>query len=526
VSKIGRQLGQLLVDSKLLTKDDMEHHLLKSEEAGTPLPRMLISEGAVRREDILSVVAGEMELDFFTLDPRGGATPEPAALARLDAAVAEKLSALPMRVDGEALVVAVADPFNTEKKELLEKATGGEVQLGLALRKQLDQLIKAAYAEFAEANPDAVSSGKGIDVLVEAERGEYPHVNELLEKLVDLGGSDLHITAGSPPQIRVNGHLEELPGYPILLPATLRSMIYEILTGRQREELEESRELDCSHPLPGKGRFRVNVFFQRDSAGAVMRAIPNEIMSLADLLMPPVVETFAQLPRGLVLVTGPTGSGKSTTLASIINLINLTRACHIMTVEDPIEFMHKHELAIVNQREVGNDTLGFTAALKHALRQDPDVILVGEMRDLETIATAITAAETGHLVFGTLHTQDAPQSIDRIIDMFPSHQQQQVRVQLSGSIQAVVSQQLVRTVDGKSRVPAVEVMVATPAVRNLIREGKTHQIGSIIQSGAKYGMQALDQALVALVKQGKVSYEAALDRATDPEEFKGMVGKS
>ncbi len=526
MSKIGRQLGQLLVDGKLLTKDDMEHHLLKAEEAGTPLPRMLISEGAVRDEDILSVVAGELQLDFFTLDPKGDAMPDPEALGRLDAAVAEKLSALPMKIEDGVLVMAVADPFNTEKKELLEKASGGPVRLGLALRNPLEALVTTAYSDFAEANPGAVTSGMSVDALADAERGEYAHINELLEKLIDRGGSDLHITAGSPPQIRVNGHLEELEGYPIMLPATLRSMIYEILTGRQREELEESRELDCSHPLPGKGRFRVNVFFQRDSAGAVMRAIPNDILGLSELHMPPVVETFAQLPRGLVLVTGPTGSGKSTTLASIIHLINTSRACHIMTVEDPIEFMHRHELAIVNQREVGSDTLGFTEALKHALRQDPDVILVGEMRDLETISTAITAAETGHLVFGTLHTQDAPQSIDRIIDMFPSHQQQQVRVQLSGSIQAVVSQQLVRTVDGKGRVPAVEVMVATPAVRNLIREGKTHQIGSVIQSGAKYGMQALDQALAALVKQGQVSYEAALDRATDPEEFKGLVGKS
>ena len=526
MNKIGRRLGQLLVDGNLMTKDDMEHHLVRSEEASTPLPRVLITEGAVRREDILKAVAGELTLPFFVIHPGNGDIPEPGALNALDAEVAAKMVALPMRETDEGLVVAVPDPFNTEKKELLEKASGRPVVMGIAERKPLELFIKAAYAEYADANPDAATSRKGADVLAEAARGEYPHVNELLEILIDRGGSDLHLTAGSPPQIRVNGRLETVEGYSMLVPAALRSMIYEILTGRQREELEEQRELDCSHPLPGKGRFRVNVFFQRDSAGAVMRAIPNEIMSLDKLLMPPVVETFAQLPRGLVLVTGPTGSGKSTTLASIIHLVNTTRACHIMTVEDPIEFMHKHEKAIVNQREVGTDTLGFTAALKHALRQDPDVILVGEMRDLETISTAITAAETGHLVLGTLHTQDAAQSIDRIIDMFPSHQQQQVRVQLSGSIQAVVSQQLVRTTDGKGRVPAVEVMVATPAVRNLIREGKTHQIASIIQSGAKYGMETLDQSLATLVKQRKISLEAALDRAQDPDELRNMAGRS
>jgi twitching motility protein PilT len=525
VSKIGRQLGQLLVDSKLMNKDDMEHHLARAEEAGTPLPRLLISEGAVRREDILAAVAGELSLEFFNIDPKAGDAPQPEAMGRLDGGAAAKLTALPMRVDESGLIVAVPDPFNTEKKQLLERAVGGPVVLGLAARKPLELFIKAAYAEFGEAHPEAAASTRSADIIAAADRGDYPHVNELLEKLIDMEGSDLHLTAGSPPQIRINGHLEELDGYPMMVPATLRSMIYDILTGRQREELEESRELDCSHPLPGKGRFRVNVFFQRDSVGAVMRAIPNEIKSLEELMMPAVVSTFAHLPRGLLLVTGPTGSGKSTTLASVIHMINTSRSCHIITVEDPIEFMHKHERAIVNQREVGSDTLGFTAALKHALRQDPDVILVGEMRDLETIGTAITAAETGHLVLGTLHTQDAPQSIDRVIDMFPSHQQQQVRVQLSGSIQAVVSQQLVRTVDGKGRVPAVEVMVATPAVRNLIREGKTHQIASVIQSGAKHGMQTLDQSLAALVKKGTVSMEAALERAQDPDELRGMVGK-
>ena len=355
---------------------------------------------------------------------------------------------------------------------------------------------------------------------------ERPHVNDLLSVLLERGGSDLHLTAGSPPQVRVNGALVPLENFGILKPAELRSMMYEILTSRQREEFEENRELDCSHPLPGKGRFRVNVFFQRDSVGSVMRAIPNEILTLNDLNMPPVVQTFANLGRGLVLVTGPTGSGKSTTLASLIDRVNATRACHVMTVEDPIEFMHRHKMAIVNQREVGADTVSFATALKHALRQDPDVILVGEMRDLETISTAITASETGHLVFATLHTQDAPQSIERMIDVFPSHQQQQVRVQLAGSIQAVVSQQLLPTKTGDSRIAAVEVMVATPAIRNLIREGKVHQITSSLQAGAKHGMQTMDQSLAALVKAGAVDLTVAAERAQNEDEFIALAGKA
>jgi twitching motility protein PilT len=263
--------------------------------------------------------------------------------------------------------------------------------------------------------------------------------------------------------------------------------------------------------------------FQRDSVGAVMRAIPNEIASLDGLGMPPVVSEFAHFKRGIVLVTGPTGSGKSTTLASIIDLVNSTRACHVMTVEDPIEFMHRHKKAIVNQREVGADTLSFAAALKHALRQDPDVILVGEMRDLETISTAITAAETGHLVFATLHTQDAPQSIERIIDSFPADQQQQVRVQIAGSIQAVISQQLVPTARA-GRVAAVEIMVANPAIRNMIREGKVHQIHSVMQAGARYGMQTMDQALANHVKAGHITHEVALERCHNPDDFHTLAG--
>ena len=301
--------------------------------------------------------------------------------------------------------------------------------------------------------------------------------------------------------------------------------MYAILTQKQRERFEENLELDVSYSLPGKARFRVNVFQQRDAMGSVMRLIPFEIKHPDDLGLPPAVKEFTKLRRGLVLVTGITGSGKSTTLAGLIDMINESRTDHIMTVEDPIEFLHRHKKCVINQREVGTDTYSFTNALKHVLRQDPDVILVGEMRDLETIHMALTAAETGHLVFGTLHTQDAPQSIDRVIDVFPPHQQQQIRVQLAGTLAGVVSQQLLPIPGGKGRTVAVEVLVATPAVRNLIREGKTHQIYTSMQAGGKFGMQVMDQHLAHLVKQGKVTYETALEHCHHVDEFNRLTGK-
>jgi twitching motility protein PilT len=269
----------------------------------------------------------------------------------------------------------------------------------------------------------------------------------------------------------------------------------------------------------------MNVYFQRDSIGAAFRAIPTDIKTLQQLGIPNSVGELADLQRGLVLVTGPTGSGKSTTLASLIDMVNSKRACHILTVEDPIEFLHVHKQAIVNQREVGADTLGFGPALKHALRQDPDVILVGELRDLETISTALTAAETGHLVFATLHTQDAPQTIDRIVDVFPSHQQQQVRVQLASTIQAILTQQLVPLRSGKGRVPAVEVMIATSGIRNLIRESKNHQITTAMQAGGKHGMQTMDQALADLVRRNLVSYAVAVERCMNLEDFQRLAGR-
>jgi twitching motility protein PilT len=346
-----------------------------------------------------------------------------------------------------------------------------------------------------------------------------------LDALVELGGSDLHITAGQPPMIRVHGDLESLEGFAPLEPNDIRQAIYGILTQKHREQFENELELDLSYSLTGKSRFRVNVFQQRDSMAAVMRTIPYEIKSIEDLGIPTQVNNFAYLPRGFVLVTGPTGSGKSTTLAGLIDVVNRERRSHIITVEDPIEFLHDHKASTVNQRELGTDTHSFAAALKHVLRQDPDVILVGEMRDLETIQVALTAAETGHLVFGTLHTQDAPQTIDRVIDVFPPHQQEQIRVMLAGALQGVVCQQLLKTSDGEGRVVATEVMMATPAIKNLIREGKVHQMYSMIQAGKQHGMVTVDQSLATLVQKGKVTYQAALEKCSNVADFNRLCGR-
>jgi twitching motility protein PilT len=347
---------------------------------------------------------------------------------------------------------------------------------------------------------------------------------EVLLEVLDRRASDLHITAGTPPMLRVRGRLAPLEGFPVLTPTDTREIVYSILSDSQRQRFENNWQLDFAYQIPGKARFRVNAYFQRSAVGAAFRLIPFDVVPLESLGLPPVVAEFANKPRGLVLVTGPTGSGKSTTLASLIDVINETREEHIMTIEDPIEFLHKHKKCMVNQRELGSDAMSFGDALKGALRQDPDVILVGEMRDLETIGTAITAAETGHLVFATLHTQDTPQTIDRIIDVFPSEQQGQIRAQLSVALQGIMTQMLLPTADGSGRCVATEVLVPTPAVRNLIREAKSHQIYSVLQTGGAQGMQTMDAALSQLVRAGKITRSLAETRAHSVEELRRLIG--
>ncbi len=348
--------------------------------------------------------------------------------------------------------------------------------------------------------------------------------SEVLLEVMRRNASDLHMTAGSPPMVRERGQLSPLEGYAPLTPQVVREIVYSILTNDQRQRLETDWQIDLAYSIPGRARFRVNAYFQRASIGAAFRLIPQTMPALDDLGLPPILRDFTNKPRGFVLVTGPTGSGKSTTLAAMLDLINEQRHEHIMTIEDPIEFLHKHKSCIVNQRELGADAQSFALALKAALRQDPDVILVGEMRDLETISTALTAAETGHLVFATLHTQDTAQTVDRIVDVFPPSQQQQVRVQLSVALQGIVSQQLLPTVDGMSRTCATEVLVPTPAVRNLIREGKTHQIYSELQTGGTHGMQTMDGSLADLVHHNKITRQLAEARSSSPDELRRLMG--
>jgi twitching motility protein PilT len=351
-------------------------------------------------------------------------------------------------------------------------------------------------------------------------------IDDLLNVMVDRDASDLHVTAGSPPVIRVNGHLERLQEHDKLDPDEIRTLLYRIISTEQQKNFETQRQLDFSHSVPGLARFRVNMFFQRESVAAAFRLIPAHIRSLEELNMPTQLYDLADNPRGLVLVTGPTGSGKSTTLASLLDHVNQTRHEHILTIEDPIEFLHWHRTCIVNQRELGPDATSFADALRAALREDPDVILVGEMRDLETIGTALTAAETGHLVFATLHTQSAPQTIDRIIDVFPASQQGQVRVQLAGTLQGIVTQNLIPTADGRSRVAALEILIPDDAVRNLIRQAKIEQVYSVMQTSTSRGMMTMEQSLADLVQRRVITLDLAISRSSRPDQLVGILERA
>ena len=349
-------------------------------------------------------------------------------------------------------------------------------------------------------------------------------LEKLLTKIVEEGASDLHLTVGTPPQMRVDEVLIPIEET-ALTPEKSKESIYSILSEAQIKKFEKDLELDLSFGIEGVSRFRANIFYQKGHVAGAFRAIPYKIMSFEELGLPKVVNSISRLPKGLILVTGATGSGKSTTLASIINKINEERHCHIMTVEDPIEYVHEHKKSIVNQREVESDTHSFARALKYVLRQDPDVILIGEMRDMGTIESALTSAETGHLVFATLHTSDCVQTINRIIDVFPAHQQSQVRTQLSFVLQAVFSQQLVPRASGRGRVMAIEVMTAAASIRSLIRENKAHQIFSVIQTSQQKGMQTMNQCLAQLVVRKQISYEEAMSRTLEPDDLKRLLSR-
>jgi twitching motility protein PilT len=503
-------VGEFLVSRKVLSRDALEHALEREADSGVPLAKLLASEGLVAERDLVAAVADQVGLTVWEPDIH----PIPALVGgMLPVALCQRLRAVVIGMDSRRLLVAMEDPTDQAAVAEIEEETGWTVEAWLGAPGDISLAIEVLYG-VEDTRTEAVVSEPATPEV---------HINTLLAQMLEAGASDLHLSVGLPPSIRVDGAVRPMEGYEPLTATESRRLVYGVLTQRQREKFEATLELDTSHSVPNQGRFRLNVFVQRDSVGAVLRAIPFKITPLEKLGIPATVGNLAHLPRGLVLVTGPTGSGKSTTLASIVDVVNTSHPCHIMTVEDPIEFVHQHKRAIVNQREVGEDTKSFADALKHVLRQDPDVILVGEMRDLETISTALTAAETGHLVFATLHTQDAPQSIDRVIDVFPAHQQQQIRVQLASALQAIVTQQLLPRMRSRGRAVACEVLIATPAIRNMIREGKVHQIYSAMQGGGKFGMQTMDQCLAGLVRSSTVSLEVALERCHNEDDLRRLV---
>jgi twitching motility protein PilT len=532
--------GVLVVDAQLVGVDGFAFtRMVKSEPSTKDVPVVIVSldaneASALKARQVgasaLMSTAGQPQLlagKVAALAGIGGAVPAalpvavgaPAAAQGAPAAVAAQApGAMPAQVPaaappgyGAPQPVAAAAPAASQATAPQPPATPpgyGAPQ---------------AVPSTPGAGPGAAAPGE-VSVYDMSAEGT-PHLDDLLRLMLQRGGSDLHIAVGSPPGIRQRGELMPIEGMRPLSPRDTMQMLYGVLSEEQRKRFENELELDFAYSIPGVSRFRANVFQQRNSLGAVFRVIPIDIPTLDELALPGVCKYLAERPRGLVLVTGPTGSGKSTTLAAMINHINETRAVHIITLEDPIEFMHRNKKAYVNQREIGEDTHSFAGALRRVLRQDPDVILVGEMRDLETISAAITAAETGHLVLATLHTTGAPETIDRIIDVFPPHQQQQVRMQVSTSLEGVLSQTLLRTSDGKGRVLAMEIMLGVPAIGNLIREGKTHQMETIIQGSGSLGMQTLDQSLKVLLTAGKITFEEAVSKAKNPRELAQMVGR-
>lgn len=395
--------------------------------------------------------------------------------------------------------------------------------------------VPSSATPFGTLPPEVLNTSEPLEADIDPsgriDTGSTQHANadprliSALQDVVRLIASDLHVTSNSTPMLRVDGALQPVPDSTVWDREQVSDALMSLLTPAQAATFEENLELDFAFAVSEGARFRVNYYRQRDAIGGAFRLIPTEIKPLEQLGIPDTVSRFAELARGLVLVTGPTGSGKSTTLAALVDLVNRTRTDHIVTVEDPIEFMHGNKKSLINQREVGSDTHSFAAALKHVLRQDPDVILIGELRDLETISVALTAAETGHLVFATLHTQNAASTIDRVIDVFPPHQQEQVRAQLASTLQGVVCQTLVKMASGKGRVVATEVMVATPAIANLIREGKTYQIPTALQAGRDLGMYSMDQHLAELVDRGKITHAAAMEKAQDLEGLKRLINR-
>jgi len=522
------RLADALVDAGYETVAGLQPVVDEATATNQSLGYLLVSSGRTLPSVVVGTLAQLAQLPAVDLSEF---TPQPDATAAMPVEVAAEFGAMALQIDGHALVVAFAEPPEPTEIDDLAGRVGHRVHPVLADPVVIARHVgtdgsgdvpeeSAAPRDRTEVMDELLNKG----IVVGRKDDAVPlHVDDLLRYAVSVGASDLHLTAAMPGTIRLHGALRPIEGCPPLDNETIRDMIFGILPGSQRERFEEEKELDTSHTIPGVGRFRVNVSLQRGTIAAALRPIPHEMPVFSSLGLPDSIRAFTDLRRGLVLVTGPTGSGKSTTLASLIDIINRTKPLHIVTVEDPIEFLHDHKRSIITQREIGEDTDSFAEALRRVLRQDPDVILVGELRDLETISMALTAAETGHLVFGTLHTQDAPQTIDRIIDVFPTQQQEQIRVMLASTLEGVVTQQLVPTADGTGRAPCAEVLVCTSAVRNLIRQAKTHQVYSLMQVGSSFGMQTMDQGLAGLVKAGIISESIAYDRSSNEEDLRNHL---
>jgi twitching motility protein PilT len=555
-----------LVSHGYLQEDVVMPLVDEASTTGTPYTALLIARGLVSSEVAVGMLSQLTQLPAVDLAVD---RPSPDAVELVPLTIAREYGVVAFRLDGEQLLVAFSEPPDADDLRALSAMLGYGIVPLLAdpygIERELQSVASlASLSDLAPPAPppapERTDAPEEMDALAEAIEttvrtipvdamamaqtppagpvaskvtfassnghagdGEALHLDDLLRHANRAGASDLHLTAGLAPCIRVNGAVQAIEGLDKLENETIRQMIFGVLPQVLRERFEAEKELDTSHSIVGVGRFRLNVFQQRGTVAAVLRSIPHEIPSFETLGIPESVRAFAEMRRGLVLVTGPTGSGKSTTLASLVDIINRTKPLHIITVEDPIEFLHNHKRSIVNQREVGQDTTSFSEALRRVLREDPDVILVGEMRDLETISMALTAAETGHLVFGTLHTQDAPQTIDRIVDVFPTSQQEQVRTMLAGALEGVVTQQLIPSADGSGRYACCEVMMCTSAIRNLVRSSKTHQIYSLMQTGAQYGMQTMDQGLSQLVKAKKVTEAVAFDRCRNEEDLRNHL---
>jgi twitching motility protein PilT len=548
-------LAHTLVSDGYASEDAVMPLLDEACSNGGSFPALLISRDVTSQEVVLGMLSQLSRLPVVDLhrDP-----PSEAALVATPVAVAREYRAVGHKVQSDQLTMAFGEPPDPEDIRALSTLVGYAVVPVLANPLAIDHALAAAEAAAQAAAvaaaaaappppppPSPVATGNGaplnpVDVgpvssnggngagtlpaTAQHGSGDVPlHLDDLLRYAVSVGASDLHVTTGLPACIRLHGAVRPIEGCPVLDNETIRDMVFGILPQGLRERFEAEKELDTSHSIADVGRFRLNVYQQRGTVAAALRTIPHDIPAFEMLGVPDAIRSFTDMRQGLVLVTGPTGSGKSTTLAALVDIINKSKPLHIVTVEDPIEFLHTHKRAMVNQREVGQDTMSFSEALRRVLREDPDVILVGEMRDLETISMALTAAETGHLVFGTLHTQDAPQTIDRVIDVFPTNQQEQVRTMLAGALEGVVTQQLMLSAEGTGRLACCEVMFCTSAIRNLVRSAKTHQIYSLMQTGGQHGMQTMDQGLAKLVKAGRITEAVAFDRCRNEEDLRNHL---